>query len=334
MDQARLFPSYWLAGFDCASQVHAGRGRLDLTAELQHDRFAGEDYRMLVPFGLRTVRDGMRWHLVERRPGRYDFGTVEPLRQAAERHGLTVIWDICHYGWPDDVDPLQSGFAERYARLAGAFARYLRDRSDAVPFFVPIVEMSFLAMAIGEWGLFAPFVRGRGYEAKQALVRAAIAGIEAIWAVDPRARIVHAEPLIHAVSPHGRPDLMQKARAMNEGQYEVLDMLAGRREPQLGGNPRYLDILGFNFYPHSEFDVRLYSLLRSDPRWRDLAELLAQAHARYRRPFLIAETSGVGAGRPAWLDYVSAQAARLLAWGLPLMGICLYPITNAPKRSR
>lgn len=324
------FASFWMAGFECASQVQIHRGRLDLAIELQHDRHCDQDYRMLAPFGLRTVRDGLRWYLAEPRPGHFDFRTVEPMRQAAEAQGFQIIWDICHYGWPDDVEPLRSDFADRLARLARAFARYLADHADAIPCYIPIVEMSFLSQAIGRWGIFAPFVHGRGYAAKLSLARAAIAAIEAVWEVDPRARIIHAEPLVHFVAPPGRPDLTQSALAKNCGQFEILDMLAGDLEPQLGGHPRYLDILGFNFYPYNEQDVTESSLMHNEPRWLDLSVLLAGAYAHYRRPFVITETTGVGASRPAWLEYVADQAARLLAQGLPLQGICLYPITNAP----
>ncbi|MGQ9682914.1 MAG: beta-glucosidase [Anaerolineae bacterium] len=327
---ATSFPSFWMAGFECATQVQIHRGRLDLTAELQHDRYADSDYAMLVPHGLLTVRDGIRWYLVEPRPGHFDFRTVEPLRQAAERHSLTVIWDICHYGWPEDVDPLRGDFADRLARLAGAFARYLADQSPHPPAYIPIVEMSFLSQAIGRWGIFAPFAHGRGYEAKGCLVRAAIAAIEAVREVDPRARIIHAEPLVHFVAPPDQPELLQSALAKNRGQFEILDMLAGDLEPQLGGHPRYLDILGFNYYPYNQQDVTELSLLPSEPRWVHLADLLTDAYQHYRRPFVLSETTGVGAARPAWLEYVASQAERLLAQGLPLEGICLYPITNAP----
>ena len=50
-----------------------------------------------------------------------------------------------------------------------------------------------------------PYAHGRDGELKRQLVRAAIAGIEAIWAVDPRARMVFPEPLIHNVPPRWRP---------------------------------------------------------------------------------------------------------------------------------
>jgi hypothetical protein len=320
-----------MAGFECSSQVHyRGRGRLDYTAVLEHDRRAEADYALLAQFGIRTVRDGIRWHLIERRPGQFDWSTVEPLRRAAEKEGVLVIWDICHYGWPDDVSPLEPSFPDRYARFARAFARYMKDSSDAVPFYAPINEISFLSWCTGEVAIFAPFGRGRGNDAKFNYIRAAVAGIEAIWEVEPRARIVHTDPIIRAIAPPHRPDLLREAKDKCESQFQAWDMLAGRLEPQLGGHPRYLDILGLNFYPHNQWEINGCTLTRSDPRWLDLHQLLAGVYERYRRPFFIAETCGRGPTRGPWLDYIAGQSLLALERGLPLWGICLYPIIDAP----
>jgi beta-glucosidase/6-phospho-beta-glucosidase/beta-galactosidase len=331
MIQEGLFPSFWMAGFECSSQIHyRGRGRLDYTAGLEHDRRCQEDYAALDQFGIRTVRDGIRWHLVERRKGHFDFSTVAPLLRAAQMHGLLVIWDICHYGWPDDVDPLRPDFAGRYARLAGAFARYIKDHSDSVPFYAPVNEISFLSWCTGEVAIFAPFGRNRGNVAKFNYIRAAVAGTEAIWDVDPRARIVHTDPIIRTIAPPHRPDLIQAARDKHESQFQAWDMLSGRLEPQLGGDPRYLDILGFNYYPHNQWEIDGVTLTRRDPRWLDLHELLAGAYERYGRPFFIAETCGRGPTRGPWLEYIAGQSIRALERGLPLQGVCLYPIIDAP----
>jgi beta-glucosidase/6-phospho-beta-glucosidase/beta-galactosidase len=326
-----LFPSFWMAGFECSTQIHyRGRGRLDYTAELEHDLRCDADYAMLAAFGIRTVRDGIRWHLIERRPGQYDFGSVEPLLQAARKHNLLVIWDICHYGWPEDVDPLRSDFCDRYARFAGAFARFMKENADGVPFYAPINEISFLAWCTGDVAIFAPFGKGQGNVAKFNYIRAALAGIEAIWAVEPRARIVHTDPIIRTVAPPHRPDLIRAARDKHESQFQAWDMLAGYLEPQLGGHPRYLDILGLNYYPHNQWEIDGITLTRRDPRWQDLHELLAAVHARYGRPFFIAETCGRRDTRAPWVEYIAAQCEVALQRGLPLQGICLYPIVDAP----
>ena len=44
-----------------------------------------------------------------------------------------MIWDLCHYGWPDDVDVFTPGFVTRFERYARAVASYLRDHSDEIP---------------------------------------------------------------------------------------------------------------------------------------------------------------------------------------------------------
>ncbi len=331
MGREKLFPSFWMAGFECSTQIHRnGRGRLDLTAELEHDLRCHDDYGMLGQFGIRTVRDGIRWHLIEPSPGRYDLSTVEPVREAAERHGLTVIWDIYHYGTPDDIDVLHPDFPERLARLASVFARYLRASSDAVPFYAPVNEASYVAWAAGHAGIFAPFTEGKGNEVKRNLVRAEIAAIEAIRDVDPRARFVHTDPLIHIAAPPGQPELAQAASERDEWQFQALDMLAGRVEPELGGHPRYLDILGFNFYPQNQEDLRGVLLRPQDPGWVDLSTLLARAYERYERPLFLSETCGVGPNRAPWLQYVSTEVVRVLDAGLPFHGVCLYPITDSP----
>jgi len=324
----RVLPSFWLAGFDCASQVQRPYGRLDVTECLQHDRLCEADYRMLLPLGLQTVRDGARWHLIERRPGRYDFSSLEPQRRAAATVGVRVIWDVCHYGCPDGLHILSPHFPERFARFARALAAYLQDRGEAAPTYVPINEMSFLAYQAAEAGNFQPYATGRIHEARRNLARAAIAGIEAIWEVEPQARIAHTEALIHLVAPAARPDLTALAAQRDEEQFAPLDMLAGRLEPELGGHVRYLDLVGGNFYFYNEADLDGANLTRADPRWRHLADLLGDVYARYGRPLFISETTGEGAGRAEWLAYVAEQAALAFERGLPLEGICLYPVIN------
>ncbi|CEH53394.1 hypothetical protein XACLE3_7000001 [Xanthomonas citri pv. citri] len=137
--------------------------------------------------GLRTARDGLRWHLIEQRPGRYDWSSFLPMLHAANSAGTQVIWDLCHYGWPDDVDIWTPQFVDRFARFAAAAAQCVKDASDAVPFYAPLNEISFWAWNGGDHARMHPLARGRGFELKHQLVRATIAAIDAIRQVDPRA---------------------------------------------------------------------------------------------------------------------------------------------------
>ena len=96
--------SFFLAGFECASQRRFDGKRLDLLASTGHDVHAAKDYALIAQHGMRAARDGMRWHMIERAPGFYDFSSVEPMARAASAAGVQVIWDLCHYGYPDGLD--------------------------------------------------------------------------------------------------------------------------------------------------------------------------------------------------------------------------------------
>ena len=138
--------------------------------------------------------------------------------KAAQRQRMQVIWDLCHYGWPDDLDIFAPAFVDRFAKFSKAVARHIKEQSDEVPFYTPMNEISFFCWAAGEVGWFHPFGKKRGVELKHQLVRATIAAIEAVRDVDPRARIVSVEPLIHVVPPKGKPDRNGEAGAYSNSQ--------------------------------------------------------------------------------------------------------------------
>jgi hypothetical protein len=88
-----LFRSFFLGGFECSTHVRKDGRRLDLIASTHHDLLAEEDYRQVAEHGIRAVRDGVRWHLVQAAgPGQYDWAPVLPLLRAAARTGTQVVW--------------------------------------------------------------------------------------------------------------------------------------------------------------------------------------------------------------------------------------------------
>jgi polysaccharide biosynthesis protein PelF len=325
-----LFRSFLLGGFECATHRRRDGRRLDIVAASRHDLYAAADYARCRALGIRAVRDGIRWHRIETAPGRYDFSLELPRVRAARDAGVQVIWDLCHYGWPDDVDVFRPEFVERFAGFCRAFAELLADTGDDVPFFAPINEISFLAWAGGDVGYLNPFDCGRGPELKAQLVRAALAGIDALWSVDRRARIVHADPVIHITAHPERPDDVEAAELYRLAQFEAWDMLAGRRAPHLGGAPAYLDVVGVNFYCHNQWHHGAGPIDRAHPAYRPFRELLREVYDRYRRPLFVAETGIEGDLRADWLRYVGGEVRAALADGVPVEGICLYPIVNHP----
>jgi beta-glucosidase/6-phospho-beta-glucosidase/beta-galactosidase len=328
-----LFQSFWMAGFESACHVNRKGHRLDMIAATQHDRFIRQDYAQLLPFNIRTVRDTLRWHLIEPRSGRYDFSSLDGQLDAARGYGIQVIWDLCHYGWPDGLDIFSAAFVDRFAAFSRAATRYLRERVEGPLLLTPINEISFFAWAAAEVGWFHPFGERRGGELKRQLVRAMIASIDAIREVDREARIVTAEPVIHVVAPKGKPDVDEVAARYREAQFEAWDMLCGRAAPELGGHSSYLDVVGVNFYHDNQWEHPggekiHWHIAPRDPRWMPLNVLLGEVYERYRKPLLIAETSHVGIGRAAWIRELTDEICIALEAGIPLHGVCLYPIVD------
>ncbi|MGE8500395.1 MAG: beta-glucosidase [Pseudomonas sp.] len=330
MHAPSLFDSFFMGGFECSTHRRQDGRRLDLIKGTAHHRWASEDYTALQQQGLRSARDGLRWHLIETTPGHYDWSGFLPQLRAAEQTGTQVIWDLCHYGWPDDIDIWRPQFVERFARFAAATARIVREESDRIPFYSPLNEMSFWAWAGGEVAYFAPLGTGRGDELKHQLVRASIAAIDAIRTVDPRARFVQVDPVIHVVPRSSRASEQEEAERYRLSQFQAWDMLAGLQWPGLGGKPEYLDILGVNYYDNNQWFLGGGTLWRGDPLYRPFSGILTEVYQRYHRPMLVAETGAEGERRPDWLRYIGEQVRLALQRGLPLEGICLYPILDYP----
>src|SRR5690606_3412977 len=107
----------------------------------------------------------------------------------------------------------------------------------------------------------------------------------------------------------------------------------GRREPELGRAEHYLDIAGVNFYHDNQWEVPggrkiHWHITPRDPRWVPFHVLLRGAWARYQRPMLIGETSHVGSGRAEWLRELTDEVIVAIKGGVPLDGICLYPVID------
>jgi len=331
--QQTLFRSFLMGGFECSTHRLPSGRRLDVIDATGHERHAESDYAALAKLGILTIRDGLRWHLIETRKGIYDFSSVRSMLQAAQSAGVQPIWDLLHYGWPDGLDVFSDEFVERFAYFAAAFVRFARQSADEPLWVVPVNEISFLAWAGGEVGIFNPFERGQGDRLKLQLVRASIASMSAMRAIDPATRFVHSDPMIHVVAHPERPHDAPAAEAHRLAQYAAFDMIAGRDRPELGGQDDYLDVIGLNYYIHNQWTYpggHGATIEPSSSSYRPVSELLADVYERYRRPMFIAETGIEDDARPVWLRYMAKEVRRALRSGVPVQGLCWYPIANHP----
>lgn len=323
-----IFKSFFLGGFECSTHKRADGIRLDLVGLTGHDVQAERDYARLAAHGLMAARDGVRWHLIERRRGVYDWSSLLPQLRAARANGVQVIWDLFHYGWPNGVDPWSHAMVARFADFAAATAATIAAHTDGPPWFCAVNEVSFLSWAGGDMGGMNPFARGRGGELKAQLTRMAIAAIRAVRAVVPDARFITAEPLINILPQSAQEHHVRAAARYMEAQFEAVDMLTGRKAPELGGSEDCLDVCGLNVYYNNQWIDQGGTMHLGDVRFQPLREQLARVHDRYRKPLLIAETGTEGVFRAAWLHYIADEAAFARAAGLPLEGVCLYPILS------
>jgi len=328
----KIFQSFMMGGFECSTHRNRRGKRLDLIDSTRHDQFALPDYQRMTEIGMKTARDGVRWHLIEREPYKYDFSSLENQVQAARDSGIQIIWDLFHYGYPQDLDVFSPDFVERFSRFAAATTEFLADNLDEELFICPVNEISFFSWAAGEVGAFYPFAKNRGDEVKRQLVRATIQSIDAIRAVRPSARFITTEPAIHVVAGGNRSRYLKTAaEKYRRSQFEGLDMLCGKINPELGGKPEYLDIIGLNYYFHNQW--RYPSRRKIAPghsEYRPFHEILQEFYRRYERPILIAETGIEDEKRPEWFRYVCEQTRIAQSNKVPVEGICLYPIANHP----
>ena len=327
----RLFTSFWQGGFECSTHTLKTGRRLDLVSATAHDRFVEKDYARLKALGIQTVREGLRWHLIETAPGKFDFASARPMVEAAQRQGMQIIWDLVHFGWPEYLDVFQSSWVEALGDFASATGRFFSANQNNEPIFVaPVNEISFLAWAGGDTAYINPFATCRGGELKRQLVRGALIASHALKAEIPGVRLVSPEPVIHIVGDPNKPDDVRRAAEYRGSMFEAWDMLCGRAQPELGGSEAHLDVIGINYYDRNQWWNFGKTIRRHEPEYRPFREILQEVYERYRRPLFIAETGTEDDERPGWLNYIAQEVRGAMAAGVPVHGICLYPILNHP----
>ena len=331
------FSSFWIAGYECTDKINAFGNRVDFLSLTGHIDKISEDYKALKPFNIRTVREGIRWSQVEKQPFVYDWTTVMRMLLEGRAHGIQQVWDLCHFGYPDDLTPLHPMFARRFEALCRAFVRfYRRLQPHQLLIVTPINEVSFISWLGGDVKGTVPFCTRQGWEVKYALMKAYIEGAKAMREEDPSVRFLSTEPLVNIVAPlNATLEEYENAGKAHNDQYQALDILCGKLCPELGGRPDLLDVIGVNFYYNNQWEIGYQVNLPwrndiPDQRWRPLRLLLHETFLRYQRPLVLAETSHPGIERPEWMNFIATECAAAMQMDIPLWGVCLYPIIDRP----
>ena len=323
-----IFNSFFMGGFECSTHRNAQGKRLDLIASTRHDEFAEQDYCRLVQHGIKTARDGVRWHLIEKEPYRYDFSSLDDQIRAIKQTGIEVIWDYFHYGYPDDIDIFSDEFPKRFSRFATALTQYLQENLKERLSICPINEISFFSWIAGEKGIFYPCKKGKGDRLKEQLVETAKTAVKAIRQECPDARMVFTDPAIHVVPRNDSPAAKRAAESYRLSQFQVFDSLVSSYDSE---DPNHVDVLGLNYYFHNQWrHPSRRKIPRGHKQYRPLHEILCEFYSRYKLPLFIAETGIEDDERADWFRYVADQTHIARDAGVPIAGICLYPVVNHP----
>jgi beta-glucosidase/6-phospho-beta-glucosidase/beta-galactosidase len=326
---------------------------IDIVETSGHAALWREDLARLRACGVTRLRYPVRWHRIERVPGRFDWSATDQVLGHLRDEGMRPIVDLVHHtSYPRW---LTGGFADprwgpAYLRYCEAFARRYPWVEEYTLFNEPFATL-WLA---GHEGIWPPY--GRGVAGFLALLRNVVpplAEVSRRYAeLLPRARHVY----VDTCEGHGALDASGEdyAAMANDRRFLVLDLMLGRlagggpRGPfaqeiaQAGGEelletaPGRIDVLGLDYYAHSEWAFTAQGGetrgVTPSPDPQGLAELVRQYHAHAPAlPLELTETNVRGAPfeRATWLKHTLEQCEAAVAAGAPLTTYCWFPFVDS-----
>lgn len=327
-----------VAGFE---STHLPGYRTDLLEVTGHSQLWRSDLEELLGAGVQHLRYPLRWPQIQPEPGRFDWSETDRVLGHLREAGAVPIVDLVHHtSYPDWLsdgfrDP---GFAPALVHYAEAVAL----RYPWLPAYTLFNEPFATLFLAGHEGLWPPYDRGLG-----GLVRLAGSVLPAInkaaecWAeLLPDARHVWVDTAEHHAGSAAHQDYVALA---NDRRHLFLDLMLGHdldpSRPFLaqflraGGEallelpPRRVDVLGLDYYGHSEWyydDVGGHAPSPYPVGFAAVAELYGQ---RYGLPMMLTETNlrGQPSDRISWLRYMLEQYDLGLERGLALHGFCWFP---------
>ncbi len=339
----------WGAGIECSFLPHLEVDQFQWT---QHDRFWREDFRLAKEeLGIQHLRYAFRWHRLEPRRREFDWSAADERMAELDKLGIEVYLDVMHFGTPlwlkqavGDVE-----FPEALERFTEAMVgRYGGQVKTWCPFNEPLVS----ALFSGDFGFWPPHSRQwRGYmPVLSRIVQAVNRSIRAIRRAAPEATVL----LVDNVESYKsrEPSLAAEVRRRNLRRFLVLDLLGGRvdgRHPLyqwltsygmseidlewFRTNPRMPDVLGLDYYPHSDWQLDQVGDSVQQRRAENPVGLYGVAKAYYQRyglPMLMTETSieGKAINREIWFDTTVQETRRLREEGVPLLGYFWWPMID------
>lgn len=348
--QPRTSDFEWMTGFECTTFPQIGMDELALT---QHDRFWASDILRAREAGCRVLRYGIRWYVVNPRPRQWDWSSLDGPMELMRHLEMEPIVDLFHFGVPEWLTNgvMSSMFPDFQAELCREFVR----RYPWVRWYTPTNEPYIAAQFGGEHGHWYPFQHGtRNFVwAMRNVARGLSEGWREISRERPDARMMVSDTCEyhHALDDASR----SLAELRNERRFLMHDLYAGRvdRDHPMRGyllqhgllehdvwwfheNPAPLDVVGLDYYPHSEHQYRAneHGEILDETRTREgqlgPGRLARQYWERFRRPLVFAETGSPeeDTRRTAWLDLLISEIRTVRGEGVPVIGLTWWGLID------
>jgi hypothetical protein len=327
-------------GIECSAPRIVGGLRMDELRKTGHtDRYA-EDLTLVADFGIRYLRYGIPFHLVDADPSHRDWAWTDAALSALRRAGIEPIVDLLHFGVPDDLEGMgDPRLPARFAAYADAFARRYR----WVRYYTPVNEPLVAAVFSGALGMWNERRRGDAglVAAIDALSASQALGMAAVRAHRPDAIFVLSDACesYTADDPAAEP----LAAFLQERRFVAWELALGRHPAasvadwlgRHGMTDARMDwfgkagsdegcIVGLDYYRGNEWRVLGDGRTAPARRRRGFARLGREYHARFELPFMLSETNIEGPLTARWLAEVWDDALVLRDEGLPIRGVTWY----------
>ncbi len=350
----------WIVGIEGSCIPHLSIDEYQWT---QHDKYWREDFdKVAKDLNCRWMRYSLAWHLIEKEPGVFDWSWADERINYANELGINLVLDLVHFGTPTwlpeafgDVD-----FPAALERFATEFGKRYSGRVQSV---CPLNEPLITTFFAGDVGLWPP--HGRSMQSYMVVLARVAQGlsraIKALRSTMSKVEIVlcdaleftRAESECHKVASPELIKLIENDIILrNDRRHIVLDLITGRvdQDHRLFSwlekhgfsitdlkwflrNPATIDVLGLDYYKHSE--IELYPC--GDKYRQRVPANLAGLHKtvvdywhRYGLPIMITETNCYGNDeeRRAWLQFTVEDVKKLRAEGVNVVGYTWWPLLD------
>jgi beta-glucosidase len=346
----RGFILRFLSGFESTHIFGSGTDVLNLT---KHTEFVEEDLELVKTCNLDLMRYSAPWHSIEREQGVYNWAWLDKALNRFHDLGIELILDPLHHtSFPDW---LTNGFANpKFADFYLTFIEKLAARYPWIRYYTIINEPFVTALFCGHEGIWYPYLKS-----KKDFVQIVLNMGEAICRISERlTEMLDEVYFVHVdTCEKHRPansESIEDALFRNNLRFLVADLILGKIDEfhplfsylkehgagfdKLEGfreNPSRIDILGLDYYAHSELEWNCGTRIYPNQNPEGFAAVAMDYVNRYNLPVMLSETNirGFISDRISWLKFMVEQCEilrmRLVPKDIAFHGFCWYPFIDS-----